>query len=45
MNKNSISEKFKKFLELKNYTKNTTDVYCFALNKFLDYNKSVVTQI
>ena len=43
MNKNSISEKFKKFLELKNYAKNTTDVYCFALNKFLDYNKS--TQI
>lgn len=41
MNKNSISEKFKNFLELKNYAKNTIDSYCFVLDKFFEFYKDV----
>lgn len=41
MNKNSISEKFKNFLELKNYAKNTIDSYCFVISRFFDFYKDV----
>lgn len=37
MTKNIISEKFEKFLEIKNYSECTIKTYCNALMQFLEY--------
>lgn len=40
-NKNSISEKFKKFLEIKNYSQKTADCYCSVVSMYLNHHSAI----